>query len=142
MVYFDSAYLAKFYLSEPESDRVRALAAREGRVCCSALGRVETAQVFHRKLREGDVSKRQCNALFDQFELDCASNLWTWLALSDDLLNEAVTGYRTLSPKLALRSADAIHLVSAKAHGLETVYSNDRHLRDAAGAFGIRALSV
>ena len=53
MVYFDSAYIARFYLSEPESGRGRALAERQGNVCCSAIGRVETAQVFHRKLREG-----------------------------------------------------------------------------------------
>ena len=76
MVYFDSAYIAKFYLSEPESGRVRTLAEREGKVCCSAIGRVETAQVFHRKLREGRATKAECAALFDQFDTDCESGLW------------------------------------------------------------------
>ena len=71
MVYFDSAYIAKFYLSEPESDRVRTLAEREGKVCCSMIGRVETAQVFHRKLREGKATKAECAALFEQFGTDC-----------------------------------------------------------------------
>ena len=30
MSYWDAAYVAKFYLDEPESDRVRALAEAEG----------------------------------------------------------------------------------------------------------------
>ena len=138
MVYFDSAYIAKFYLAEPESARVRALAKREGRVCCSVLGRVETAQVFHRKLREGQASTSECGALFDQFATDCESGLWTWLPLTDDLVASAVQRFRGLSTKVPLRSADAIHLVSAQAHGLDAIYSNEARLLTAAPAFGIR----
>ena len=142
MVYFDSAYIAKFYLSEPESGRVRALAEREGKVCCSTLGRVETAQVFHRKLREGRATKAECAALFDQFEIDCESALWTWLPLTDDLIASGVQRFRGLSPKVPLRSADAIHLISAREHGHDAIYSNDAHVLAAAPAFGLRGMTV
>ena len=138
MVYFDSAYIAKFYLSEPESGRVRSLAGREGKVCCSAIGRVETAQVFHRKLREGRATKAECAALFDQFDTDCESGLWTWLPLTEDLVASAVLRFRELSPKVPLRSADAIHLVSAREHGLDAIYTNDARVLAAASEFGIR----
>ena len=142
MVYFDSAYIAKFYLSEPESGRVRALAEREGKVCCSTIGRVETAQVFHRKLREWKVTRAECGALFDQFETDCESGLWTWLPLTEDLVTSAVQRFRKLSPKVALRSADAIHLVSAREHELTGIYSNDARVLAAAPQFSIRGLTV
>lgn len=142
MVYFDAAYIAKFYLTEPESDRVRAFAARERQVCCSLLGRVETAQVFHRKLREGRASKAECAALFDQFEADCAAGLWSWLPLTDDLADVAARCFRDIAPKLALRSADSIHLVSARAHGLKAIYSNDARVLAAAPTFGLRGLEV
>ena len=142
MVYFDSAYIAKFYLAEPESERVRALAAREGRVCCSTIGRVETAQVFHRKLRDGRATKAECGALFDQFSADCESGLWTWLALTDDLVALAVRRFRELSPKVALRSADTIHLVCAREHGLNAIYSNDARVVAAAPEFRLRGLTV
>ena len=138
MVYFDSAYIAKFYLSEPESDRVRALAEREGKVCCSLIGRVETAQVFHRKLREGKATKSESAALFDQFASDCESGLWTWLPLTDDLAASAVQRFRELSPKVLLRTADAIHLVTAREHGLDAIYTNDARVLAAASEFGIR----
>ncbi len=142
MVYFDSAYIAKFYLSEPETGRVRALAEREGKVCCSAIGRVETAQVFHRKLREGKATRAECGALFDQFDTDCESGLWTWLPLSEDLVASAVQRFRELSPKTALRSADAIHLVSAREHGFDAIYSNDARVLAAAPDFSIRGLTA
>lgn len=142
MIYFDSAYVAKYYLDEPESDRVRALAEAEARVCCSTLGRVETAQVFHRKLREGATTKAGATALFDQFDADCAHGLWTWLALTEDFVVKAVSEFRRLSPRVALRTADAIHLVSAKQHGVSTIYTNDARMLAAAEEFGIRTRSV
>ena len=142
MVYFDSAYIAKFYLSEPESGRVRALAEREGKVCCSTIGRVETAQVFHRKLREGKATKAECAALFEQFGADCESGLWTWLPLTEDLVESAVQRFRELSPKVLLRSADTIHLVSAQEHGLDAIYSNDARVLAAAPEFDIRGLTA
>lgn len=142
MVYFDSAYIAKFYLSEPESDRVRTLAEREGKVCCSMIGRVETAQVFHRKLREGQATKAECAALFEQFETDCESGLWTWLPLTEDLVASAVQRFRAVSPKVLLRSADTIHLVSARENGLDAIYSNDARVLAAAPEFDIRGLTA
>ena len=142
MVYFDSAYIAKFYLSEPESGRVRALAEREGKACCSVIGRVETAQVFHRKLREGKATKAECTALFDQFENDCESGLWTWLPLTEDLVASAVRRFRELSPKVLLRSADAIHLVSAREHEIDAIYTNDARVLAAASKFSIRGETV
>ena len=142
MIYFDSAYVAKYYLDEPESDRVRVLAEADGRVCCSTLGRIETAQVFHSKLREGSMTKSAASALFDQCDADCAQGLWTWLPLTEDFAVKAVGEFKRLSPRLALRTADAIHLVSAKQHGLSVVYTNDARMLAAAGEFGIVARSV
>jgi len=142
VIYFDSAYVAKFYLTEPDSAQVKSLAEAEGRVCCSAIGRIEVAQVFHRKLREGQANRAEARALFDQFDADCANELWTWLPLTEALIVAAATAFRRLSPKLALRTADAVHLVSAKEHGLKTVYTNDVRMLAAASEFRLRGRSV
>jgi len=142
VIYFDSAYVAKFYLTEPDSARVKALAEAEGRVCCSAIGRIEVAQVFHRKLREGQASRAEAASLFDQFDADCANELWTWLPLTEGLIVAAAAAFRRLSPKLALRTADAVHLASAKEHGMKVVYTNDVRMLAAAGSFSLRARSA
>lgn len=141
MIYFDSAYIAKFYLTEPDSARVKSLAEAEGRVCCSTIGRIEVAQVFHRKLREGQINRTEARALFDQLDADCVKELWIWLPLTEELIAEAAAAFRRLSPKLVLRTADAIHLASAKAHGLKAVYTNDVRMLAAAGEFKLHGKS-
>jgi uncharacterized protein len=140
--YFDSAYIAKFYLDEPESDAVRALAERLGRVCCNVLGRLEVASVFHRKWREhafGDAAYKELGAQFDD---DCAAGIWIWLPISSGLIEAASKAAQRLPKTTFLRSADALHIVSAREHGLKEIYSNDRHLLGAAKHLNVKAMSV
>src|SRR5262249_33298154 len=86
MIYFDAAYIAKFYLDEPDSGRVRQLAEESGEVACCLHGRVEVLIAFHRKFRERSLSPRVFAALRDQFEADCASEIWAWLPISGRLI--------------------------------------------------------
>ena len=65
--YFDAAYIAMFYVDEPESDAVRRLAEKLVRVHCCALGRIEVAGVFYRKRREGAFSEREFREVSAQF---------------------------------------------------------------------------
>ena len=142
MSYFDSAYIAKFYVNEPESDAVRRLAESLGRVHCCALGRVEVAGVFHRKWREGAFMEREFREVSAQFVDDCAAGLWTWLSITDGLIANAAESVRTLSKGITIRSADALHLVCARDNGLRRVYTNDRHMHQAAPAFGVEVMAI
>jgi uncharacterized protein len=140
--YFDSAYIAKFYLDEPESDAVRQLAESLGRVHCSALGRIEVTSVFHRKWREGAFTEHEFREVSAQFAEDCAAGLWAWLSVTDSLIETTAEAVRSLGRNIAIRSADALHLVSAREHGLRRVYTNDRHMQLAAEAFGVEAVAA
>ena len=142
MSYFDSAYIAKFYVDEPESDAVRRLAATLGRVHCCALGRIEVAGVFHRKWREGAFSEREFHEVSAQFTDDCTVGLWTWLAVTDRLVVDTAESLRTPGKRITIRSADALHLACAREHGLRRVYTNDKHMIRAAPAFGIEAICI
>lgn len=137
MIYFDAAYLAKFYLDEPETEAVRARAALEGQVGCCVLGRIEVVSVFHRKLREKSRTKTEFRALIDQFATDCEGGLWTWFPLTTAIQNAAAAKFRSLPDTVFLRSGDAIHLACASEHGLTTIFTNDRHLLAAAPHFGL-----
>lgn len=85
MIYLDAAYIAKFYVDEPDSERVRAflVTAQSAASCVHALA--EVASVFHRKLREGTVPQMDFDLFCAQFQVDCAASLWTWLPLSESL---------------------------------------------------------
>lgn len=140
--YFDSAYIAKLYLREADSDPVRALAADLKAIACCAHGRVEVAYVFHRKLREGAISREGLQVRMDQLRMDTARGFINWLSMDDAVFEAAADAVRELEPNVWLRAADALHLVSARDNGFETIFSNDRHLLQAAEHFGLKGQNV
>ena len=142
MSYFDSAYIAKFYVDEPESSAVRQLAKSLGSVHCSALGRIEVSSVFHRKWRDGAFTDSEFREVSAQFADDCAAGLWTWLSVTENLIANTAESISALRKNITIRSADALHLVCAREHALRCVYTNDRHMLLAAAAFGVEAMAA
>jgi hypothetical protein len=47
-----------------------------------------------------------------------------------------------LSPSVYVRAGDAVHLCAASEAGFAEIWTNDRHMLAAAGAFGLRGRSV
>jgi len=140
--YFDSAYIAKFYLDEPDSDAVRRIAESLGQVRCAVIGLVEVAAVFHRKLREGAFDARAFREVAAQFDDDCGQGLWTWLPVTGALAARTAAAFARLPKTLFVRAADAVHLTCAQEHGLHEVYTNDRHMAAAARHFRLKAVAV
>jgi uncharacterized protein len=139
MLYFDAAFIAKFYLQEPESEAVRALTENSAGVVSLVIGRLETELVFSRKLREGAVTSRGHEALIAQFQIDCEDGLWSWLPATDELVTSAQEETRRLPAEVFVRSLDALHLTCARWHGYERIYSNDKNMLRAAAHFGLQA---
>jgi predicted nucleic acid-binding protein len=138
MLYFDAAFIAKFYLQEPESDAIRSFVEDVPGIASLVIGRLETELVFSRKLREGALTPQGHQVLIAQFEADCEAGLWTWLPATDDLVAAAQEMTRRLPSEVFLRSLDALHLACARRNGHERIYSNDRHLLLAAPHFGLQ----
>ena len=76
------------------------------------------------------------------FTEDEDDGVWTWLAVTPALLQQAAESFDRLPKGAFLRAADAVHLSCARENGLEEVYSNDRHLLASARYFDLEALSV
>ncbi len=142
MLYFDAAFIAKFYLQEPESEAVRALVEDSPGVVSVLIGRLETELVFSRKLREGALTPEGHEALIAQFKVDCEDGLWNWLPVPDELVTAAQKATRNLPPSIFVRSLDALHLTCASWHGYPRIYSNDKNLMRAAIHFGLQADSL
>ena len=142
MIYLDAAYMAKFYVEEPDSEKVREF-LRDAEQAGSCLhGMVEVVSVFHRKLREGTVPLAEFEALCAQFELDCSLGLWTWLPLSESLATKTRSAISQLSGSVFLRASDAIHLACAASNGIAVVHTNDRHMIAAAPTFGLQTATL
>lgn len=141
MSYFDSAFIAKFYLDEPESEAIRALAASLGRVHCVSYGRLEVAAALHRKLREGTFTEPVLREVSGQFSDDCNAGLWTWLPITDELIAAVAQSITRLPGTVFLRAADALHLACAREHGFAEIYTSDRHVLAAAHHYKLKAVS-
>ena len=142
MAYFDTAYLLKCYLKEQGWHRVRALAAERGRIACSVYGRLELHAALHRKLREGELTAEQHQAVLGQLSVDEATGVWHWIPLSAAVMTAVVDLFRHLPSEVFLRTGDAVHLISAREHGFQEIFSSDRRLLAAAQHAGIAGLDV
>ena len=142
MIYFDSCYIAKCYLAEPDSAKVIAFAKTSAQVGCLLIGKAEVISVFHRKLREGVLDVSGFHLLCDQFEADCASGLWHWFPVDDELLRSTGHYFRGLPATTFLRAADGLHLACALREGCSAIYTSDRHMITAVSAFGLQSMTL
>jgi len=135
--YFDSAYIAKCYLNEPDSARVRALLRTSRGAHSSSLARAEVAATMLRHLREGAVSQKQAAVLQADFVSDLAAGVWTMVPVSDDFMARVAERLARLPAATHIRAGDAIHLCAASEAGFTDVWTNDRHMLGAAPSFGL-----
>jgi predicted nucleic acid-binding protein len=141
-MYLDSAYVAKFYVNEPDAAAVRKLIRGAASICSSSWALLEVTSVFHRHVREGSLTVAQGRELMDVFRGHVDDDVWNLIPVSNALLRRAVTLVRGLPKNVPLRAGDAIHLATALDVGEPEIWTNDRHLRAAAAQFGIAGRSV
>lgn len=141
-IYLDSAYIAKCYLNEPDSEAVLDLVDSAEIVCSSEWCLAEMATIFHRQVRERVLSHERAKELQNIFLEHVAEGAWALLAVSRELLEDVLDGIRQLPGDILLRAGDALHLVSARRADFSEIWTNDRHLLEAARHFGLIGKSV
>lgn len=138
MIYFDSCYLAKLYLMETDSPRVRAHAAASSEIACCAIGWGEVVATLHRHFREKRLTGREFKLFAAQVKADIEAGLWTALPVTTALLEAQAERMARLPASVFLRAADALHLACAAEAGLKEIFSNDQRLCAAATHFGLK----
>jgi predicted nucleic acid-binding protein len=142
MYYFDSAYVAKCYLNDPDSEQVRGMVREPVELVSSSICIAEVSCAIQRRIREGELTRRQGQELCGLFRSHVDEGVWTLVPLSDRLLWDLSQVLRSIPPSVFVRAGDAIHLISARQHGFHDVWTNDRHMLSAASQFGLKGHSV
>lgn len=141
-MYLDSAYIAKYYVSEVDSAAIRSLLAGRRPLISSVVCVAEVTCVFHRHAREGRISLGKARDLTTDFLQDVASKFWTLVPITDLLLHRVAFQVSAAPVTLFLRAADALHLTTAQTQGETEIWTNDRHLLAAAPHFGLAGRTV
>jgi predicted nucleic acid-binding protein len=141
-VYFDTSYIAKFYLNEPESSQVREMVRRADVIHSSLWALVEFHAVLHRHVREGGCSAKDASRLALLFSKHVEEGLWNLVPVNEALLRRTSVLMVSAPRDLFLRTADAVHLTTAREIGERAVWTDDRHMVAAAGYFGLEGESV
>ena len=141
-MYLDSAYIAKYYVNEPDAPAVRKAIRRASHLCSSSWASVEVTCVFHRHIREGSLTPEQGRELIDLFRSHVESDVWHLIPVSEPLLRRTATLIRAIPASVPLRAGDAIHVATALEAGEPEIWTNDRHLLAAASHFGVAGRSI
>ena len=141
-MYLDTSYIAKFYFNEPESGRVRELVRTADVIHSSRWALAEFHGVIHRHLREGSLTSGDAHELSARFLEHVEEGLWKLLSVHEALLRRTSALIVSAPPDLFIRTADAVHLVTAYENGERDVWTNDRHMLASASYFGVVGRSV
>lgn len=113
----------------------------DGLASCE-LARLEVASILTRHVRERHVTRREMAAILKEFEDDEKNGVWQWFGVTSELLDKARRAVLDLPSTVFVRSGDALHLACAEEHGFAQVYTNDRHMLEAARYFHVTGVNV
>jgi predicted nucleic acid-binding protein len=68
--------------------------------------------------------------------------VWQWFGVTSELLEKARKAVLEIPNAVFLRAGDALHLACAQEQGFEDVYTNDRHMLQAARYFQLIGVNV
>ena len=139
MHYWDTSTLAKLYVTEPDSAQFVAQLQTTGPVTTSNLARWELFRVLARKESEGVISLGAAGIIFSKFVSDAGSGTVALIPMGsgvEDRFRQLGLRLQRLSPPLATRTLDGIHLATAELHNAAEVIATDANLRKCAVALG------
>ncbi|MBI2820586.1 MAG: type II toxin-antitoxin system VapC family toxin [Acidobacteria bacterium] len=104
--YFDTSIVVKRYVSEPDSQQVRALLRRHD-FLSSAITPLEALSALSRRQQQGDLSEKDFTAALRRMDND--RKRWELVEIGATVLDRAEEIVQRGTP---LRSLDAIHVAS------------------------------
>jgi len=93
-------------------------------------------------VREGSLSATVAHELSSRFHQHVQEGLWKLMPVHEALLRRTSALIVAAPPTLFIRTANAVHLVTAHETGEREVWTNDPHMLASASYFGLTGRSV
>ena len=134
-IFLDTSALAKRYVQEPGSGELsELLTSITSEIFISTLAFVEFASAMGRKLRNKEIAKARVGEAIKELEEDWYK-VFAKIPLEDILAEKAAA----IALEHSLKGADAVHLASAQAIGVELFVASDNKLILVAKKMGINS---
>lgn len=125
MIYLDTSFIAPLVIAEDSSDEIEALVVKvkPGDLATSLWTQIEIASLIARKMRMGELTVVEANAVRGEFRKILNESFSVILPTVADF--DTAQDYLA-TPKTGLRAGDAFHLAIAANHGARKIWSLDQ----------------
>jgi predicted nucleic acid-binding protein len=134
-VYLDTSVLAKWYLSESNSERVAEYIIGLNQAAVSTLTKTEMRCLLARRKRMQEISSELEAQIYATFLDDISQGHLSLYKVADKHL-ESASNLISILPNYSLRTLDAMHLAIAQHYGFKTCATADKLFAKAAEAMG------
>lgn len=135
MIYLDTSALLKRYIMEPGSAAFEDFFAANAPFHSSRLTLVEARSALARRHRLGQITRKLESAAFEELRTDLQDGVLVLHALADSHAAHALD-ILAKTPKIPLRTLDALHLSAAQEIGATKFATSDRNQSEAARLIG------
>jgi len=135
-MYIDTSALVKLYIGEPDSDACEEIVAEESLVS-SRLLYCEFRSALLGKISRGAVSPEFASEVWSEFEQHIVDRRIRLVSMDDTLFIEAAKLLGEIHPFVALRTLDALHLVTYMSVDAGPLFTKDRRMIQAAAHMGL-----
>ncbi len=131
-LYLDTSIYLKLLVYEPDTSFYAELIDQQEGVCSSELIMTEAYSALLRKEREKSISPSHRAEALEQMNQDFREGAIQLIKLDNEIFQIANQILEICSPKIALRSLDALHLASYQMCKPHTLWTSDIKMRCAA----------
>lgn len=136
-VYLDTSVLAKWYLSEANSEQVTEYIISLNQAAVSSLTKTEMRCLLARRKRMQEISTEMEAQIYATFLDDISQGHLVLYKIEDKHL-ESASNLISILPSHSLRTLDTMHLAIAQHYGFDTIATADKMFAQAAIALGFK----
>jgi predicted nucleic acid-binding protein len=141
-VYFDTAYILKFYLDDLDAPLLHGIVEEAEAIRSSFWSFTEFHSALHRRVREKSMDAQITREIAAAFRKHVDDKLWNLIPVNEALLRSTGMAVLAAPTGLFLRAGDALHLTTARDAGETEIWTSDRHMLAAAPYFGLQGRSI
>jgi predicted nucleic acid-binding protein len=134
-IYADTSFVASLYLSDRHSAEAQLLIASKPLLWLTPLHRAEWTHAVERHVFQAQLSLREAQRVYADFESDVSTGVWLQVSLPDQVWDVCDRLARRYVARFGARTLDTLHVASALELKAERFWTfNERQLQLARAA--------